>query len=152
MVGIYPRAPAGSPHQTRAEQEVELIPPFRILVAEDDEAFLDAISLLLEQDDRFAMAGEAHDGREAVELVRRLSPDAVVMDIEMPVLDGVEATRLLRAAVPGLPIVAVSGHDYEERVLEIRQAGADDYVRKARLADELPRVLVALLSPSRMRT
>jgi DNA-binding response OmpR family regulator len=63
----------------------------------------------------------------------------------MPVLDGVEATRLLREAAPGLPIVAVSGHDYEERVLEIREAGADDYVRKARLADELPRALAALL-------
>ena len=48
-----------------------------------------------------------------------------------------------------LPIVAVSGHDYEERVLEIRQAGADDYVRKARLADELPRVLAALLEDAR---
>ena len=67
------------------------------------------------------------------------------MDIEMPVLDGVEATRLVRATAPQLPIVAVSGHDYEERVLEIRQAGADDYVRKARLADELPRVLATLL-------
>jgi DNA-binding response OmpR family regulator len=44
--------------------------------------------------------------------------------------------------------VAVSGHDYEERVLEIRQAGADDYVRKARLADELPRALAALLEPA----
>ena len=71
------------------------------------------------------------------------------MDIEMPVLDGVEATRLLRQATPGLPIVAVSGHDYEERVLEIREAGADDYVRKARLSDELPRVLEALLQRSR---
>jgi CheY-like chemotaxis protein len=70
------------------------------------------------------------------------------MDIEMPVLDGVEATRLIRAAAPELPIVAVSGHDYEERVLEIRRAGADDYVRKARLADELPRVLLALLEPA----
>jgi CheY-like chemotaxis protein len=80
-----------------------------------------------------------------VELVVRLSPDAVVMDIEMPVLDGVEATRLLRASNPELPIVAVSGHDYEERVLEIRRAGADDYVRKARLSDELPRVLAGLL-------
>jgi CheY-like chemotaxis protein len=69
-----------------------------------------------------------------------------VIDIEMPVLDGVEATRLLRESAPTLPIVAVSGHDYEERVLEIRQAGADDYVRKARLADELPRVLAALLT------
>jgi DNA-binding response OmpR family regulator len=67
------------------------------------------------------------------------------MDIEMPLVDGVEATKRLRAATPDLPIVAVSGHDYEERVLEIRQAGADDYVRKARMADELPRALAALL-------
>ena len=91
------------------------------------------------------MAECACNGREAVKLAEEVAPDAVVMDIEMPVLDGVEATRLLRASTPHLPIVAVSGHDYEERVLEIRQAGADDYVRKARLEDELPRVLVALL-------
>jgi CheY-like chemotaxis protein len=120
---------------------------FRILVAEDDESFLDTIALLLEQDERFAVAAKARDGRDAVNLAGRLAPDAVVMDIEMPVLDGVEATKLLRAAAPELPIVAVSGHDYEERVLEIRTAGADDYVRKARLAEELPRVLLALLEP-----
>ena len=122
-----------------------MTPPLRILVAEDDESFLEAISLLLEQDDRFVVAGRARNGREAVALAEEVAPDAVVVDIEMPVLDGVEATRRLREAAPDLPIVAVSGHDYEERVLEIRQAGADDYVRKARLADELPRVLAALL-------
>jgi CheY-like chemotaxis protein len=132
-------------------REVSPPQPYRILLAEDDESFLDVITLLLEHDQRFAVAGRARDGREAVELAERLSPDAVVMDIEMPVLDGVEATRRLRAATPDLPIVAVSGHDYEERVLEIRQAGADDYVRKARMAAELPRVLAALLDPSRMR-
>jgi len=119
--------------------------PFRILLAEDDESFLDAIALLLERDDRFVVAGRARDGREAVKLAEEVEPDAVVLDIEMPVLDGVEAARQLRAAAPELPIVAVSGHDYEERVLEIRQAGADDYVRKSRLEDELPRVLAALL-------
>lgn len=122
-----------------------MTPPLRILVAEDDESFLEAISLLLEQDDRFVVAGRARNGREAVALAGEVAPDAVVVDIEMPILDGVEATRRLREAAPDLPIVAVSGHDYEERVLEIRQAGADDYVRKARLADELPRVLAALL-------
>ena len=94
------------------------------------------------------MAARARNGRDAVALAERIEPDAVVMDIEMPVLDGVEATRLIRTAAPELPIVAVSGHDYEERVLEIRRAGADDYVRKARLADELPRVLLGLLQHS----
>jgi CheY-like chemotaxis protein len=121
-------------------------PPFRILVAEDDAAYLDAIAVVLEGDGRFAVTGRAREGRAAVDLAGRVAPDAVVIDIEMPVLDGVEATRLLRASDPELPIVAVSGHDYEERVLEIRQAGADDYVRKARLEDELPRVLAALLA------
>jgi DNA-binding NarL/FixJ family response regulator len=126
--------------------------PFRILVAEDAESFLDTIAIVLENDARFAVAGRARNGRDAVELAERVAPDAVVMDIEMPVLDGVEATRLLKAAAPELPIVAISGHDYEERVLEIRRAGADDYVRKARLAEELPRVLAGLLSGNRMRT
>lgn len=107
------------------------------------------IAGLLERDGRFTLAGRARNGRDAVELASAESPDAVVMDIEMPVLDGVEATRLLRQAAPGLPIVAVSGHDYEERVLEIREAGADDYVRKARVSDELPRVLEALLQRGR---
>ena len=133
------------------EQEVDLARPFRILIAEDDELFLDAIVLLLEEDPRFVVAARACNGREAVQLIEKTTPDAVVMDIEMPVLDGVEATRLLRASVPGLPIVAVSGHDYEERVLEIREAGADDYVRKARLEDELPRVLATLLAAAGRR-
>jgi CheY-like chemotaxis protein len=126
--------------------------PFQILVAEDDESFLGVITLVLERDGRFAVAGHARDGDEAVRLAKRLSPDAVVMDIEMPGVDGVEATRLLREATPDLPIVAVSGHDYEERVLEIRRVGANDYVRKARLTEELPRVLAALLAASRMQT
>jgi DNA-binding NarL/FixJ family response regulator len=126
--------------------------PFRILVAEDTESFLDTIAIVLENDARFEVAGRARNGRVAVELAERVAPDAVVMDIEMPVLDGVEATRLLKAAAPEVPIVAISGNDYEERVLEIRRAGADDYVRKARLAEELPRVLAALLSARRMRT
>ena len=129
-----------------------MAPPFRILVAEDDESFLETITLLLEQDDRFVVAGAARNGEEAVTLAEELAPDVVVLDIEMPLLDGVAAARQLRAAWPQLAIVAVSGHDYEERVLEIRQAGADDYVRKARMADELPRAIAALLDPSRMRT
>lgn len=119
--------------------------PFQVLVAEDDESFLDAIALLLERDGRFTVTGRARNGEEAVELAERLTPDAVVMDIEMPVLDGVEATKRLRASRPELPIVAVSGHNYEERALEIRRAGANDYVRKARLAEELPRALAAVL-------
>jgi two-component system, NarL family, nitrate/nitrite response regulator NarL len=122
--------------------------PYRILLAEDDETFIDALETVLHADGRFAVVGRARDGREAVELAEELELDAVVMDIEMPVLDGVEATRLVRTNAPQLPIVAISGHDYEERVLEIRDAGACDYVRKARLEDELPAVLATQIALS----
>jgi CheY-like chemotaxis protein len=124
---------------------VGLVEPYRILVAEDDEAFLDALSALLEDDGRFEIVGHARNGDEAVELVSRFLVDAVVMDIEMPVVDGVEATRQLRELAPDLPIVAISGHDYEERVLEIRNAGASDYVRKSRVQEDLPSALAALV-------
>jgi DNA-binding NarL/FixJ family response regulator len=118
---------------------------YRILVAEDDEGFLRALESALTADPRFVVAGRAQNGREAVELARRLRVDAVVMDIEMPEVDGVEATRLIALERPGLPVIAISGHDYEERVLEIRAAGAVDYVRKARLEEDLPDALAAVL-------
>jgi DNA-binding NarL/FixJ family response regulator len=117
----------------------------RILVAEDDEDFLGALAAALDDDPRFEVVGRARNGRECVDLARELSPDAVVVDIEMPFMDGVETTRTLHESTPDLPIVAISGHDYEERVLEIRTAGACDYVRKARLDEDLPAALAAVL-------
>ena len=118
---------------------------YRILVAEDDEAYLDALEAVLTADGRFALAGRARNGREAVDLAARLKLDAVVMDIEMPELDGVEATRQLLENKPDLPVVAISGHEYEERVLEIRAAGAADYVQKSRVDEDLAAALLALL-------
>ena len=117
----------------------------RILVAEDDETFLAALADALDADPRFEVVGQARNGRECVDLVDELRPDAVVIDIEMPEMDGVEATRALTEADPELPIVAISGHDYDERVLEIRTAGASDYVRKARVDEDLVAALAALL-------
>jgi DNA-binding NarL/FixJ family response regulator len=119
---------------------------YRILLAEDDEDFSAALEAVLAADGRFSVAGRARDGRQAVELAASLDVDAVVMDIEMPEIDGVEATRLLQIERPCLPVIAISGHDYEERVLEIRAAGAVDYVRKSRVDEELVDALVALLS------
>ena len=116
-----------------------------MVVAEDDGAFLLTVEAVLAHDGRFEVVGLARNGRDAVELAERLGADVVVMDIEMPVCDGIEATRLLQENVPTLSVVAISGHDYEERVLEIREAGAVDYVRKSRVADDLVDVLVAAL-------
>ena len=118
----------------------------RIVVAEDDAAFLAAVEALLAADGRFEVVGRARNGREAVELAQRLKPDAIVMDIEMPEVDGVEATRQVASVVP---VLAISGHDYEERVLDIRKAGAGDYVRKARVPEELCSALAALLERTR---
>ncbi len=119
---------------------------YRILVAEDDDDFLTALETVLEADGRFAVAGRARSGREAVELAGRLKVDAIVMDIEMPELDGVEATRQLQTQRPEVPVVAISGTEYEERVLEIRDAGARDYVRKSRVDEDLVAALMAVLS------
>jgi DNA-binding NarL/FixJ family response regulator len=124
--------------------------PYRILVAEDDEGFLDALEAVLTADGRFAVVGRARNGREALELAARLRIDAVVMDIEMPELDGIEATRQLHEESPDLPVLAISGVDYEERVLEIRAVGAVDYVRKSRVNEDLADALAAALDPSGM--
>jgi CheY-like chemotaxis protein len=122
---------------------------YRILVAEDDEDFLAALETVLEADGRFAVAGRARNGREAVEIAGRLQIDAIVMDIEMPELDGVEATRQLQELQPEVPVIAISGTDYEERVLEIRDAGAVDYVRKSRVEEDLAATLIAAI-PARV--
>jgi DNA-binding NarL/FixJ family response regulator len=118
----------------------------RVIVAEDDESFLETVAAVLANDGRFEVVGHARNGYDAVELAGRLRVDAVVMDIEMPVCDGIEATRLLHEKMPHLPVVAISGRDYEERVFEILEAGAVDYVRKARVEEELVSVLEALVA------
>jgi two-component system nitrate/nitrite response regulator NarL len=122
---------------------------YRILVAEDDDDFLAALETVLEADGRFAVAGRARNGREAIEIAGRLQIDAIVMDIEMPELDGVEATRQLQEQLPEVPVIAISGTDYEERVLEIRDAGAVDYVRKSRVDEDLADALIAAI-PARV--
>lgn len=115
---------------------------FKVLLAEDDASFSEALEAVLHADGRFEVVGRARNGFEAVALAQKLKPDAVVMDIEMPELDGIEATRRL---CPAIPVLAISGYDYEERVLDIRDAGAADYVRKARIEDELCIALAAML-------
>jgi DNA-binding NarL/FixJ family response regulator len=119
--------------------------PIKVLICDDDAGFRAALRLLFERDERAEPVAEAANGSEALTLALLHRPDVVTMDIEMPLMDGVEATRALRVLAPQLPVVAISGHDYEERVLEIRAAGASDYVRKARVGDDLPAALMALL-------
>jgi CheY-like chemotaxis protein len=115
----------------------------RVLVVEDDDAFAAALTELLEADGRLELAGRARDGREAIELADALRPDVVLMDIALPMIDGVQATREIRRKQPALPVVAITGLEYEERALEVREAGAVDFVRKGRLDQDLIEIVVA---------
>jgi DNA-binding NarL/FixJ family response regulator len=95
------------------------------------------LSTVLEQDGRFEVLGRARDGKEALELVFALVPDAVLMDVDMPIMDGVEATQRIHRRRPELPVVAISGFDEAERALEVRLAGAVEYVQKERVGTDL---------------
>ncbi len=117
--------------------------PYRILVVEDDDAFVAVLTELLEAAGRFEVVARARDGREAVKLARTCGADVVLMDVELPGLDGVEATRRIRRRKQAPPVVAITGWEYEERALEIREAGAVDFVRKARLDADLADALLA---------
>jgi len=95
--------------------------------------------------------GRARDGREGVELAEALRPDVVLMDLVLPVIDGVEATREIRRRQPTIPVVAITGSEYEERALEVRDAGAVDFVGKGRLGPDLVEIVVAAVHRRRRR-
>jgi DNA-binding NarL/FixJ family response regulator len=80
-----------------------------VLLVEDDDSFAEALRDLLEADGRLEVAATARDGREGVELAETLRPDVVLMDIVLPVMDGVAATREVRRRQPTLPVVAITG-------------------------------------------
>ncbi len=121
-------------------------------MVEDDESFAEALRELLEADGRLEVIGTARDGREGVELAEALCPDVVVMDIALPVMDGVEATRELGRRQPTIPVVATTGWEYQERALEMRDAGAVDFVGKDRLDSDIVEIVVAAADrPARRR-
>jgi CheY-like chemotaxis protein len=122
-----------------------------VLVVEDDDSFAEVLTELLEADGRLEVAGRARDGREGVELAEALRPDVVLMDIVLPVMDGVEATREIRRRQPTIPVVGITGWEYEERALEVRDAGAVDFVGKDRLDPDLVKIIVAAADHRRRR-
>src|SRR3989304_4722704 len=87
------------------------------------------------------VAGQAHDGFEALEQARKLRPDIVLMDIKMPRCNGLEATRLIKAEMPETKIVMVTVSDEEEDLFEAIKSGAEGYVLKNMSGDEFGRVL-----------
>lgn len=109
----------------------------RILIADDHRLFAEALEAILASDERLSVAGYARDGREAVELYQQLSPDLVLMDIAMPILDGVQATEQIRELDPKACILMLTGSNARADVDRARRAGAAGYVTKDRIAAEL---------------
>jgi two-component system NarL family response regulator len=116
--------------------------PIRVLIADDHLLFTEALEAILSGDDRIEVAGRARDGGEAVELTRDLRPDLVLMDVSMPVLDGIEATREIRAAGSDAVILMLTGSNSRSDVDKAREAGASGYVTKDRIASELVEAIV----------
>jgi DNA-binding NarL/FixJ family response regulator len=110
----------------------------RVLIADDHRLFAEALEAILDADARIEVVGHAGDGREAVQLADRLDPDVVLMDISMPVLDGIEAAREIRSSRDGgVNILMLTGSNSRADVDRARQAGAAGYVTKDRIAAEL---------------
>jgi DNA-binding NarL/FixJ family response regulator len=114
----------------------------RVVVADDQELVRDGFRMIL-QASGIEVVAEARDGREAVALARRLRPDVVLMDIRMPVLDGIEATRLLAGAGVGSPVAVLilTTFDLDEYVVEALRAGASGFLLKDAGRDELVRAV-----------
>jgi DNA-binding NarL/FixJ family response regulator len=128
--------------------------PIRVLLVDDQQLVRAGFRLILETERDIEVVGEADDGRAGVELARRLRPDVVLMDIRMPEVDGVEATRLLAVGSTGPRVLILTTYDVDEYVVEALRAGASGFLLK----DAPPQQLVdaihviaagdALLAPS----
>jgi NarL family two-component system response regulator LiaR len=102
----------------------------RVLIVDDHAILRDGIRSILESQDDVIVIGEASDGVEALEYVKRLWPDIVLMDISMPKINGLEATRLIKEQFPSVKVLILTQHDNREYITPALQAGAAGYVLK----------------------
>ncbi|KRC92465.1 LuxR family transcriptional regulator [Terrabacter sp. Root85] len=120
--------------------------PVRVLVVDDQTLFREALTTLLEMRAEVEVVGAAEDGVEALELVERLRPDVVLMDLRMPVLDGVDTTRRLRVEHPEVRVLVLTTFDGDDEVFPALRAGAVGYLLKDATA---PRLVEAVLAAAR---
>jgi DNA-binding NarL/FixJ family response regulator len=117
----------------------------RILIADDHSVVRAGLRALLESRPGWEVVAEASDGREAVEKATKLKPDVAVLDIGMPLLNGVEATRRIRSSAPTTEILILTMHESDDLVQQVINAGARGYILK----DEADRVLLAAVDAAR---
>jgi DNA-binding NarL/FixJ family response regulator len=113
----------------------------RILVADDHEVVRNGLVAMLGTQADFAVVGEAATGLEVLQQARRLNPDVILLDLEMPEMDGVEALRRLREANPDIRVIVFTAFDTDERIVGAVQAGAQGYLLKGAPRDELFRAI-----------
>ena len=109
----------------------------RLLIADDHALVRSGLRSMLQREPGIEIVGEARNGREAVELCRSLGPDLVLMDMRMPEMDGLEATRTIKHESPGIEVLMVTMHESRDYMLEALKAGAAGYVLKDAARDEL---------------
>ena len=115
----------------------------RLLIADDQRLFRQSLRIVLEHEPDLKVIGEASDGQEAYEQAKALRPDMVLMDVEMPKLDGIAATRLLVKERAAVKILMLSAHADDERVLHGIQAGAVGYIVKDATPEEFVKIIRA---------
>ncbi len=111
--------------------------PVRVLLVDDDTDFLDSLRPLIEHQPALTVAGTAGNGLDAIELADELDPDAVVIDLHMPIVDGVTAVARLRKDHPNLCLIALTGDPATELHEAVTEAGADAVLMKGDLVDSL---------------
>lgn len=112
-------------------------PKLRLLLADDHVVVRSGLRMLLQAREEIEIVGEAENGREAVEKVRALQPDVVLMDVQMPDMNGIEATRRIKEASPQTAVLALTMHEDDHYFFEMLHAGASGYVPKRAAPDEL---------------
>jgi DNA-binding NarL/FixJ family response regulator len=118
----------------------------KLLLADDHAVVRSGTRELLERQLDFEILGEAADGAEAISLTHQLRPDVVVMDVRMPKISGVEATRRIKAECPGVRVLVLTAHDDDEYVFALLQAGANGYLLKTAEIEELVRAIRTVAS------
>ena len=117
----------------------------RILIADDHAVVRTGVRALLSMNSQWQVCGEAVNGKEAVEKVQKLRPDLIVLDIAMPVMDGIEAAREIRRIAPAIKILILSLHEFHQLEVIARQAGADAFVTKEEAATPLTKAVERLV-------